>query len=132
MNQELIMQHLCVARVLNRFCKLSLNDLFLFRFQKRLFRFLKKTIVFKNNRFELLENEQQSFLKTIVFITTICERFLYDCFFKKRSTKRNDKLYQNGHFWNKITCNFIECRLTLSLTVVGELKLHDIFLKTTQ
>ena len=32
----------------------------------------------------------------------------------------------------KITCNFIECRFTWSLTVVGELKLLDIFLKTTQ
>ena len=35
-------------------------------------------------------------------------------------------------FWKKITCNFIECRLTWSLKVVGELKLLDIFLKITQ
>ena len=35
-------------------------------------------------------------------------------------------------FGKKNTCNFIECRLRWNLTVVGELKLLDIFLKTTQ
>jgi len=35
-------------------------------------------------------------------------------------------------FGKKFTCNFIECRLTWSFTVVGELKLLDIFFKTTQ
>ena len=30
------------------------------------------------NRFELLENEQRSFLKTIVLIKLICNRFLYN------------------------------------------------------
>ena len=38
----------------------------------------------------------------------------------------------NGRFLKKITCNFIECRLTWSFTFVGKLKLLDIFLKTTQ
>ncbi len=33
--------------------------------------------------FELLKNEYRSFLKTIVFIKTICDRFLYDCFKKE-------------------------------------------------
>ena len=64
------------TRVVNRFCKRSLNDRFLFRFQKRSFRFRKK----RPTRFEILENDQRSFLKTIIFIKTICNRFLYDCF----------------------------------------------------
>ena len=40
--------------------------------------------------------------------------------------------WKNDCFWKKTTCNFIECRLTWSLTVVGEVKLLDIFFKTTQ
>ena len=51
-------------------------------FLKRSFRFREKTIVFENDQLVLnarLENELQSFLKTISFRKTICYRFLYDC-----------------------------------------------------
>jgi len=43
------LKHLVAPRVVHRFCKRSLNDRFLFRFQKRSFGFWKKAIVFKND-----------------------------------------------------------------------------------
>jgi len=60
-------------RFLFCFSNVFKNDLFFFgkneRFQKR------------PTHFELLENEWRLFFKTIVFIKTISDRFLYDCFF---------------------------------------------------
>ena len=75
------------SRVVNRFCKRTLNDRF-FRFQKRSFRFLKNIFI----------DNYVKFIKTVVF--------------------------------EKNTCNFTECRFAWSLTVVGELKLLEIFFKT--
>ena len=87
--------------VVIRFWKRSLNYRFLLRF----------SIVFKHDHFffgkndrfwkrlthfELLENELRSFLKTIVFIITICDRFLYNWFLQ------NDHFWKNNSFWKKI------------------------------
>ena len=60
---------LCISRVVNRFCKRSLNDRFVFGKKRS---FLKPTHSFRTFRKRI----------AIVFIKTICNRFLYDCFLK--------------------------------------------------
>ena len=44
-----MMIYINAVRIVNRFCKRSLNDRFLLRFQKTIVSFSKKTIVFKND-----------------------------------------------------------------------------------
>ena len=77
-----------------------------------MFRFQKRSILKKNVLTIILTIVNEGLSLTIVNETT---NFIKTVVFGK-----------------KISCNFFECRLALSLTVVGELKLIDIFLKTTQ
>ena len=72
-----------LGRVVNCFWKQSLNNHFWFVFQsfsKTIVLFLVKNYRFwkQPTRFELLENK----LQTIVFLKTIRDRFLNDCFLK--------------------------------------------------
>ena len=86
--------------------KTSFIDRFLFRFSIVI---KNDRLVFeKNDRFykrptrlKLLEKEWRSFLKTIVFIKTICDHFLYDYFFKKLS------LLKKRSFLKKIVLTII-------------------------
>ena len=80
----------------------------MFHFQKRSFRFRKKTIVFKNEGLSLtIVNETTNFIKTVVFGKTIVF----------------ETLLQHATLLNVVLHEVKSC---------GELKFLDIILKTTQ
>ena len=78
----------CTVRFVNRFCKQSLNDLFLFCFQKRSFHFRKKTTVFKND--PLVLNFQKTNSDHFLTPSFLLKRFV--TVFIRLFLKKNDRL----------------------------------------
>ena len=122
------------TRVVNLFSKRS----FLFCFQKRSIRFRKKRSFLKTTHsFWIFRKQIAIVIENDHFYKNDLRPFFIQFFLKKRSFLKNFLLtimltkrrtFSKRSFLEKITCNFIECRLTWSFTVVGELKLLDIFL----
>ena len=77
-------------RVVNRFCRQSFFVSFFNRFQKRLFRFWKKTIVFKIDPLVLTYRKRMTIVFD-VFVKTICNHFFIRFFLKNDRFRKNDR-----------------------------------------
>ena len=105
-----------------------LNDLrpFFIRLLLKKRSFLKKTIVFENTFYWQLCYNSLSIVNGGSSLAIVNEGLSLTI------VNETTNFIKMVVFRKKITCNLIEYRLTRSLTVLGELKLLDIFLKTTQ